>query len=126
LPLRGSLLALVATGSILSACADQSVVRGREDMLASAGFKIQPANTPARKASMRALPADRFVRQTRDGRTVYLFADPLVCNCLYMGDQAAFGRYHQAIHQREVASEKLLEEQMNASMTWDWGPWDPW
>jgi hypothetical protein len=111
---------------MFSACADRSAVRSREDMLVAAGFKVQPANTSPRQASMRALPANRFVRQTRDGRPVYLYADPLVCSCLYLGDQAAYNRYHQAVLQRLLVDEKLLDERTNTGMTWDWGPWDPW
>ena len=111
---------------MVTACGNQSVVRGREDLLAEAGFTVQPANTPARQAALRSLPPHRFVRQTQGNRVAYVYADPLVCDCLYIGDQVAYNRYRQAALQRQLASEKLLEADMNGPMTWDWGPWDPW
>ena len=37
-------------------------VTDKEDLLAAAGFAVQPANTPQRLASLRALPANKFVQ----------------------------------------------------------------
>jgi len=124
---RASFLALLAVGAMLSACVvrQQEVVRDREDLLAAAGFVVRPANTPARQAALQALPANRFVQQARGNRVVYLYADPLVCNCLYIGDQTAYGRYRQDVLQRRIARDQLLAAQMNAEAAWDWNPWGP-
>ncbi|MBV8524516.1 MAG: hypothetical protein JOY71_20735 [Acetobacteraceae bacterium] len=86
---------------------------------------MRPSNTPARQAALRALPANRFVQQARGDRVVYLYADPLVCDCLYIGDQAAYSRYRQEVLQRQIANEQLLAAQMNANAAWDWGAWGP-
>jgi hypothetical protein len=124
MPERASLLMLAAVGAMLSACvSQQETVRGREDLLAAAGFTVRPANTPARQAGLRALPANRFVQQARGDRVVYLYADPLVCNCLYIGDPAAYGRYQQEMLQRQIARDRLMTAEMNADAAWDWGPW---
>ena len=71
----------------------QQRVEDKEDLLAAAGFAARPANTPQRQAMLRRLPPDRFVQRARGNQFVYLFADLLVCNCLYIGDQTAYGRY---------------------------------
>ncbi|MGI4939098.1 MAG: hypothetical protein ACRYHQ_00770 [Janthinobacterium lividum] len=62
------------------------------------------------------------MQQTRGGTVSYVYADPLVCACLYVGDQAAFGRYRQEVFQRRLANEQAMTAQMN-QMDWDYGPW---
>jgi hypothetical protein len=123
---RNPMLALAAACVLLSACATpQQIVQDREDLLAAAGFTLRPANTPQRQDLLRTLPPNRFVQRVRGDRVVYLYADPLVCACLYIGDQAAYGRYRQEVFQRRVASDQLLAAQMNQNAAWDWGPWGP-
>jgi hypothetical protein len=36
---------------------------------------------------------------------VYFYADPAVCNCLNIGDQAAYGRYRSEVLAQRVARE---------------------
>ena len=122
----GLLLALVAAAAMLSSCVSRQVMLNHEDLLAAAGFAIRPADTPARQAALRALPANRFVQQVRGDQTVYLYADPLVCNCLYIGDRAAYGRYRQEALQRQIASDRLVAAQINADTALPWGPEGPW
>ena len=69
---------------------------------------MQPANTPARVALLRALPANKIVQRTRGSAVRYVYADPLVCGCLYVGDQAAYGRYRQEVFQRHLANEQEM------------------
>ncbi|HYZ62846.1 MAG TPA: hypothetical protein VE650_10365 [Acetobacteraceae bacterium] len=119
-------LAFAAVCVLLSACASQQqVVQQREDLLAAAGFTVRPANTPQRQTLLRTLPPNRFVQRVRGDQVVYLYADPLVCACLYVGDQAAYGRYRQEVFQRRLVSDQLLAAQMNQDAAWDWGPWGP-
>ena len=99
--------------------------RIREDLLAAAGFTIRPANTPQRQDLLRTLPPNRFVQRVRGDRVLYLYADPLVCACLYIGDQVAYGRYRQEVFQRRIANDQLLAAQMNENAAWQWGPWGP-
>lgn len=42
--------------------------------------------------------------------------------CLYVGDQAAYGRYRQEMFQRQLVNEQAMTAQMN-QMDWDDGPW---
>lgn len=106
-----------------AACATpQQRASNREDLLTAAGFTARPANTPARVASLRSLPPNKVVQQTRGSTVRYVYADPLVCACLYVGDQAAYGRYRQEVFQRRLADEQSMTAQMN-QMDWDYGPW---
>ncbi len=123
------LVALSATCLALGACQTMAQRIGdKEDLLAAAGFTMQPANTQQRQASLAQLPANKFVpRTTSDGQTQYVYADTAVCDCLYVGDQKAYSAYKQDVFARNIAD----QEEMTA-MTyrdgwnwdrWDWGPW---
>ncbi|MFT9259000.1 MAG: hypothetical protein ABF535_13150, partial [Acetobacter sp.] len=78
----------------------------KEDHLAAAGFAFQPANTPERQAMLNRLPAHRFVTRMRDGQPFYIYSDPAVCDCLYVGDQSAYARYQQYRQAKALADEQ--------------------
>lgn len=123
-----SRLAILAACLAVAACASpQQRAADRENLLSAAGFAVQPANTPARVASLRRLPPNKVVQRTRGADVRYVYADPLVCGCLYVGDQAAYGRYRQEVFQRRLADEQQMTAQMNQmnQMDWDEGPWGP-
>ena len=47
-----SILVVLGLGVAVAACQNpQQVIGNKEDMMAAAGFKFVPANTPARQAS---------------------------------------------------------------------------
>ena len=120
-PVHTSLAACLA----LAACATpQQRAADREDLLAAAGFTARPANTPQRIASLRSLPPNKVVQRTTGSTVSYVYADPLVCACLYVGDQAAYGRYQQEMFQRKLADEQALTAQLNQE-NWDYSPWGP-
>ena len=127
----------------LSACATTSAhVEQREDLLAASGFTIRPANTPRRQALLDRLPAHHFVQRTKNGKAIFLYADPLVCDCLYIGSDKAFGTYQDTILQRQMARDEQADqaqlhresindynEELKVIDTdeegWDWGAWGP-
>ena len=117
---NGSTLALVALCVSVSACASQ--VQNKEDMLAAAGFTLVPSNTPQRQASLRALPPHKFVHQVRNNAVIFTYADPTICDCLYIGNQVAYDRYRQDVFQKNIADEQEMTAQMNEM---DWGTWGP-
>ena len=123
-PLRVAALGLAL---LLPACAayDQARYGGKEDMLAAAGFVQRPANTPERMAAMARLPPHRLLRKVSGDQVIWLYADPTICNCLYVGGQAAYGRYRQNVFERQIADERAVAAQMDetASLNWSWGPW---
>lgn len=117
--------AILAACLTVSACATpQQRAENRENLLAAAGFTVQPANTPERIASLRSLPPNKVVQHVRGDTVRYLYADPLVCACLYVGDQAAYGRYRQEVFQRRLADEQATTAEMNHT-AWDDGLWGP-
>lgn len=59
---------------------------------------------------------------TQGDRTEYLYADPVVCGCLYAGDEKALNAYNREVLQLKLADALLLRAQ-TYSPDWDWGAW---
>ena len=92
------------------------------DLLVAAGFKAKPADSPQRAQNLRAMPPLKILSQSKNGHTVYHYADPYSCNCLYVGDEQAYAKYRTLAQQKQRADERLEAEE-DASMEWDlWGP----
>jgi hypothetical protein len=82
----------------LSGCA--TIVADQEVQLDAAGFRAVPADTPELQAMLTALPARQFVRGVSGDLIIYTYADPLVCDCLYVGSDGAYLNYR---HRRNLA-----------------------
>lgn len=119
-------LVLLALGCFAGGCtAESERVANKEDLLAAAGFDVLPASNPSRQQEIAGLPAHHFLSQIRGDKVIYLYADPLVCNCLYIGTQAAYDRYRHEVFQRQIADEQQVTAETLDNDTWDWGPWGP-
>jgi hypothetical protein len=107
----------------VAACVSpQQQVAQKEDLLAAAGFQVRPADSPHRVAAMKRLPPNKFVTKVVNGYPIYLYADPLDCNCVYFGTQQNWAAYKQEMFAKQLAD----EAQMTAVMMqgdWDGDPW---
>lgn len=124
----GTMGTILALACALGACAAQQS-REMDGMLAAAGFQVRPANTPEKLQQLKTLTPRVLLQTQRDGRPFWVVADPTVCQCLYVGNEAAYQRYEQLKLRAEYANEQLMAAEMNedASMNWSmWGPWGPW
>jgi hypothetical protein len=104
----------IAVGAALvaAACANTGgPTSQKDDMLLSAGFVSKKADATARMAGLKSLPPHQFVARNRNGRTVYLYADPTVCGCVYVGDQNAYDQY------RIAARQTATDEQIRAILS---------
>jgi hypothetical protein len=122
-----SLVALLLGLGLVSACqTPQQAVSEHEDNLAAAGFIIRPANTPQRQAMLNRLPSHKFVQQVRGDTVHFVYADPLVCDCLYVGSQQAYDQYRRDQHQKRLVDEQQMNAQMYSDAAWSWNAWGPW
>jgi hypothetical protein len=113
--------------SVLAGCmTQQQIVTQHEDNLSAAGFVVRPANTPERQAMLHRLPAHTFVQRINGNTVHYVYADPLVCGCLYVGTQEAFNQYKLHQQQQNLADEQQMTAQMYSDPAWSWGAWGPW
>ena len=118
---------VVVAVSLLPACtyfkredADQI-----ESTLAAAGFRMKPADTPARLAKLQAMPQRKLFSRTREGEPVYLYADAEFCKCLYLGRQAEYDRYQRLAMEKQIAQEQVAAAEMDENAAMDWGMWGP-
>ena len=96
--MKGSSRWAVATGMtfLAAACANsEAEAPANGDMLAAAGFVQRKADTPERIAALKSLPPHQFVMRNSNGSVKYMYADPIACNCIYVGGQLAYNQYHQ-------------------------------
>ena len=114
---------------LFSACeTQQQRIVKHEDKLSAAGFVVKPAKTTDQLAMLARLPTHRFVRRQNGDTVDYVYADPIVCTCLYVGTQQAYNQYKANQLAQHLADEQLLtaETYSDASWNWDaWGSWDP-
>lgn len=111
----------------LSACVStEDRVSQQGDRLIAAGFIQKPANTPERRDMLNHLPPHTMVRQVSGDNVSFVFADPLVCNCIFVGSQAAYGRYQRYLQARRLVNEQRQTAMLYADPAWNWGPWGPW
>jgi hypothetical protein len=123
LPLVGVLL---LAGALSGCQTEQQRVEQREDLLSAAGFVVKPANTPERKAMLARLPAHKFVMRQNGDTIHYVYADPLVCGCLYVGTQQAYNQYKANQLAQQLADEQQMSAQMYSDPAWNWNAWGPW
>ncbi len=99
----------LALSLLPAACATpQERIAAREGRLVAAGFARRPADTPQRAAMLARLPDNGFAERAVSGRLVVLYADPLVCGCLYVGSGPAFDRYREQLSQQRLVDEQRL------------------
>src|SRR3984957_15938485 len=76
----------------LSACQSSGILQQEND-LSAAGFTVRIADTAERQAMLNRLPPNRFVPRGNGNIVHYVYPDPNVCGCLYIGTQQDFAQY---------------------------------
>ncbi len=112
----------------LAGCAAQEIAN-QESLLAAAGFRAVPADTPFRASMMASLPPGQLVLVRREGKPAWVYADPQGCRCLYVGGQHAYQAYEQLSVRQRIAETELQAAQMSQWGPWPsgpFGPYDPW
>lgn len=107
----------------LAACASQQIVT-RDNLIAAAGFTAITANTPERKSEMLTLPRDRFVTRTAaDKQLEYVYADPVDCNCLYIGNEENYAALRSELFQQHLANAAEFSA-LTYQYAWNWNGWN--
>ena len=125
-----TLLAIPLLALVPLACAPNpgQPTANKENMLAAAGFKQRPIKTEAQLADFRSIPAHMIRPATYKGRSVYVYADPTICGCLYMGGPTAYNTYIRGAMARQMRQEYKSETTDSGYTASPWmldgGPWD--
>jgi hypothetical protein len=115
-----SIFAISALCAAVAAC--ESNAKFKEDMLSSAGFKPIPPTTPAQQVSLKSLPPHKLVQTTRNGKTVWVYSDPTICGCLYIGNQAAYDAYVRKQTQQALLDMTTITASSDVA-NWNSGMW---
>ena len=100
-------------------------------MLIKAGFTPRKATSSSQAATLGSLPPNVMVKQTVKGKVNYLYADPAGCNCVYVGDRAAFQNYKgmrntmSEMNQDEPGALDPMAPGLAAGSIDDLGTWAP-
>jgi hypothetical protein len=81
-----------------------------ESRLKQAGFQKVSIETPLENGAVEQLPMHRLSRYQSANGSVYWYADPTVCSCLYQGDQKAYQRYAGLLEQENDTAEYVNDE----------------
>ena len=123
-----SLVLALALAFLMGGCAAmrQEEAQKTDDLLAAAGFKVRPADTPEKLAHLKAMQPLKVSMRTKDGRVIYSYADPYSCICVYVGGPEEYAQYQRlALRQQQVAEESLEATEVANDAATDWGMWEP-
>ena len=84
--------ALIACGLSVAFAQSQTIVVP-DNLFTQAGFVVKYATTPEKTRMLNALPPDKLVTRTKDGKLYYVYADAAGCNCAYVGTPEAYAAY---------------------------------
>ncbi|MFZ0241912.1 MAG: hypothetical protein WAL90_09725 [Desulfobacterales bacterium] len=96
--------ALCVVGCTLKSAKDKDL--DEVELLVSADFTYKVADTAATLEKLNRLPQRKLLRHVRQDKVTYLYVDVASCNCVYIGDEAAFQRLRHLEYE-----DKILEKQ---------------
>jgi hypothetical protein len=105
-------LSAVAIVTVLGGCAAVRRDQAAEttSLLTQAGFKLLKADTPERMAKLNALTPYKVIPWKRkSGGTVYAYADPDPCQCVFVGSPKQYDRYLQLLGAEQAALTRAVE-----------------
>ena len=98
-----AILAILGLALGMAACANPT--KTKENMLSSSGFKAAAPRTAAQLAAFKALSPHKLAKTTFNGKTAWVYADPTICGCLYVGNQQAHDAYVKKVAQAKATDE---------------------
>ena len=116
---------VLSFGLFLAGCATKPSITKTENLLAAAGFRVQYADTAQKLANLEKLPPHKLVGRTKDGKVVYVYADPEVCKCVYFGNENAYQNYRRMIFEQNVAEKQRLTADIDETVNVEWPVWGP-
>jgi hypothetical protein len=97
-----------------------------EKLLSEAGFHRLPAESGRRQQDLADLPPREVVVRREGVKTVYAYADPQGCRCLYIGGPKAYAKYREFAVSEAIARDMSLAAPNSAATNFPvWAAWDP-
>lgn len=116
-PTRAAFQRVVTVAVLLLAYAgcdaDRDLHKDTEQMLITAGFHMEPADTPEKEAQLKTFPPHTLLAQPLQaggsGTTGYVYADPDECHCVFVGDAKAYQTFARLAASKPPGSFPLVE-----------------
>jgi hypothetical protein len=106
-------LSAVVIVTALGGCTAMRRDRASEttSVLTEAGFKVLKADTPERMAKLNTLTPYKVIPWKRkSGGTVYAYAEPDLCKCVYVGSPKQYAQYRQLLSAEQAAQISAQEK----------------
>ena len=82
-----------------------------ETRMEQAGFRKISIETPEQNGAVEQLPLHKLNRYDSAKGSVFWYADPTVCKCLYQGDLEAYQRYQGLVEQENDTADYMNDTQ---------------
>lgn len=100
------------------------VISGREQKLSTAGFNAEAVKTPGQESMVKNLTAFVVTEVPAGPVKKYVYWDPKLCKCLYVGDAQAWGRFQDNKTDISFAGREVKATPYMDKAAWSWGPWE--
>ena len=113
---------------LLSACSTvkheiaESSARDMEYQLHAAGFKVLLADSNEKQALLKNLPEGRLSRYPAGPEVFYMYPDPVVCSCLYVGRETEFRNLQKLAMDLGRSNQALIAHEISESQQAQWAP----
>jgi hypothetical protein len=104
----------------------ESSTRSMENQLKAAGFKIMMADTAERQRMLTGLPPESVTRIPRPDNVYYIYPDPDVCNCLYVGRETEYDKLQQLSQDMASSNQAMITHEIAENQQAGWSPSGPW
>lgn len=84
---------MVLTGALGISVAGALAQLASDMKLEDAGFVMRKADTAEKMLHIKRVPPRKFISRVKNGQTYYVYADPELCQCVFVGNAIAFEAY---------------------------------
>jgi hypothetical protein len=129
--MRCSVVLAILLSCVAAGCAETPSQRARrlEPLLSAAGFHMVQADTPQREQELASHTPLKMRYYFANGNPHYWFADPYVCNCVFVGKELEFQKYQQLRLQQQTIEQEQAVAAMNENAAeaeeFNWTMWPP-
>jgi hypothetical protein len=95
-------------------------------LLSASGFQMVTADSPKKESIFATLPPlQMHYYLGKNGQPHYWFADPVECNCVYVGDAKAYQHYQNLRIQQKLVKEEEQTAELNQDAAMQMNMYDP-
>lgn len=129
-PLSQSLLLTLALGFVGCSSVQHEIresnARSTENQLRAAGFKIMLADTEEKQKMLNGLPRETVTRIPRPENVYYIYPDPDLCSCLYVGREQEYNKLQQLSADMVKSNQATITHEIAENQQAGWGPSGAW